>query len=167
MKDIDLTIGDWTAQVTGIPRDLCRRRWQTDPPAQPLREVDWCALGTISVDTDPDAVITPGYIAVNGVFDVLFSFYGPHAMDNALLLRVGVYDRTYLEDANIFIGRAGTVRRVSAIINNLTLNRADIELRFNIREKYEHDERYVVSSSGVIHTDEGFVTTFDTERVKQ
>lgn len=169
-RDLDLIFGDWVSQVTGIPRNLCRRRWQESAPTQPPRDTDWCAVGVTQID--PDQNTQAGYVAddytvrMHETISVLFSFYGLNATQNAMTMRVGLtvdYNRGVLTNNGIVFLRSSPPVRVPAIINQLTLMRTDVTVQFRRQEKRVFPIKSVLSSQGTIDTSDGLSLTFDTE----
>ena len=172
-RDLDLIFGDWVSQVTGIPRNLCRRRWQESAPTQPPRDTDWCAVGVTQLD--PDQNMQAGYVdddytvRMHETISVLFSFYGLNATQNAMTMRVGLTvsgARDYLTNNGIVFLRSSPPVRVPAIINQLTLMRTDINVQFRRQEKRVFPIKSVLSSQGTIDTSDGLSLTFDTEAAK-
>lgn len=172
-RDLDLIFGDWVSQVTGIPRNLCRRRWQESAPTQPPRDTDWCAVGVTQLD--PDQNTQAGFVAddytvrMHEAISVLFSFYGLNATQNAMTMRVGLTvsgARDYLTNNGIVFLRSSPPVRVPAIINQLTLMRTDINVQFRRQEKRVFPINSVLSSQGAIETSDGLPLTFDTEAAK-
>ena len=159
-RDLDLIFGDWVSQVTGIPRNLCRRRWQESAPTQPPRDTDWCAVGVTQLD--PDQNTQAGFVAddytvrMHETISVLFSFYGLNATQNAMTARIGLnisYNRGVLNDNGIGFLRASPPVRVPAIVNQLTLQRTDITMQFRRQEMRVFPINSVLSSDGTIITD--------------
>lgn len=172
-KDLDLILGDWVSDVTGIPRNLCRRRWQESPPTQPPRDTDWCAVGVTQVDTDQNTWQgfdgTEYAVRMHETISALFSFYGPNATQNALTLRMCLtvdYNRGALTENGIAFLRSSPSVRVPAIINQLALMRTDVTVQFRRQEKRIFPIKTVISSQGTIMTDDGISSTFNTEDVK-
>lgn len=172
-KDLDLILGDWVSAVTGIPRNLCRRRWQESPPTQPARDTDWCAVGVTQTETDQNDWQgfdgTDYTVRMHETITALFSFYGPNAQQNAMTLRIGLtvdYNKAALTENGIAFLRASPAVRVPAIVNQLTLMRSDITVQFRRQEKRIFPIQTVLSSQGTITTDDGISSTFDTEDVK-
>lgn len=172
-RDLDLIFGDWVSQVTGLPRNLCRRRWQESAPTQPPRDTDWCAVGVTQID--PDQNTQAGYVSddytvrMHETISVLFSFYGPNATQNAMTMRVGLtidYNRGALTNNGIVFLRSSPPVRVPAIINQLTLMRTDVTVQFRRQEKRVFPIKSVLSSQGTIDTSDGLSLTFDTEAAK-
>lgn len=172
-RDLDLIFGDWVSQVTGLPRNLCRRRWQESAPTQPPRDTDWCAVGVTQLD--PDQNTQAGYVSddytvrMHETISVLFSFYGLNATQNAMTMRVGLtidYNRGILTNNGLVFLRSSPPVRVPAIINQLTLMRTDINVQFRRQEKRVFPIKSVLSSQGSIDTSDGLPLTFDTEAAR-
>lgn len=172
-RDLDLIFGDWVSQVTGLPRNLCRRRWQESAPTQPPRDTDWCAVGVTQIE--PDQNIWAGFVGddytvrMHETISVLFSFYGLNATQNAMTMRVGLtidYNRGILTNNGLVFLRSSPPVRVPAIINQLTLMRTDVNVQFRRQEKRVFPIKSVLSSQGSIDTSDGLSLTFDTEAAR-
>ena len=168
--NLDLLLGDWISQLTGLPRNLCRRRWQESPPVQPARDTDWCALGVTTVTPDQNIAATfkdnVYTLHLHETIEALFSFYGINASQNAMSLRVGLNigaNRTFLTNNGMTFLRSSDVRRVPAIINQLTLMRSDISMQFRRQEQRTYPIQSVLVSDGYITTTDGFNCKFSTE----
>ena len=172
-RDLDLIFGDWVSQVTGLPRNLCRRRWQESAPTQPPRDTDWCAVGVTQLE--PDQNTQAGFVdddytvRIHETISVLFSFYGLNATQNAMTMRMGLtidYNRGLLTNNGLVFLRSSPPVRVPAIINQLTLMRTDVNVQFRRQEKRMFPIKSVLSSQGTIDTSDGLSLTFDTEAAR-
>lgn len=152
--------------ITALPGKLVRPRWQAVPPAQPEASVDWCAVGVSHISGDFDAVIThkphghavpteqdghdgqralgslgESLLTRNEELEVLCSFYGPHRIGYATLLRDGLalsQNRAVLRRAGIVLGFVGTIRPAPAFIHQQWVQKADVPLtlRREVRRVY-------------------------------
>ena len=144
---LDAILQGLVVGVTGLPGPLVRPRWQPIPPQQPASTTDWCAIGV--VDEDPEPTVAISHIGrdtsgnnPNGysksiswmTITVLASFYGPNARGNAALLRDGLViaqNRESLFGLDIaLVERPGKATFVPEIINEQTIRRVDIDMRF-------------------------------------
>lgn len=169
-RDLDLIFGDWVSQVTGLPRTLCRRRWQESPPTQPDRDTDWCAVGVTEIRPDQNTASdwdgTNYTVRMHETIVVLFSFYGLNATQMAMTMRMGLnvgVNREFLLGNGIVFLRASNPVRVPAIVNKLTLQRTDIPVQFRRQEKRVFPVNSVLSSNGTFQFDGVISSTFDTE----
>src|SRR6516225_1986045 len=126
--------------ITALPGNMVRPRWQPNPPKQPEPTVSWCALG-IAVQTLDDGPAIVHNSAGNGSdtyirheqIDLLASFYGPNAMQNAQLLSDGLaipqnLEQLKAQDMNSV--DTGQIRAAPDLINEQWVRRYDLELTF-------------------------------------
>ena len=139
--DLDLVIGDVVSQIIGMDRDLCRRRWQQSPPLQPDRDTDWCAVGVTSIEPDQNVaaeLVGEVYtVHLHETVDVLLSFYGLNATQNAMTFKVGIalgINRGILNDNGLAFLRVSEVRRIPATTHQLTLMRTDVSVQYRSHE---------------------------------
>lgn len=172
-RDLDIIFGDFISQITGLSRNLCRRRWQENPPPQPDRNMDWCALGIVDIEPDindykyfQDGIgLTVGF---HETLSLLVSFYGPNATLNAMNLRIGLtlsQNRIILSEHGMAFMNATNPVRFPELINRLFLPRTDITLKIRRHEKRIYPIKSAVSSDGVI-TAEYVKQSFTTENIK-
>jgi hypothetical protein len=160
--------------VTAIPGNLVRPRWQPVPPPQPEAGTDWCAIGV--TDEDPEPNVSTVHTATgngfsttyeNDIVTVLASFYGPTARGNANLLRsgmmVGQNRETLLVNTNLaLMAIPGKSTFVPEIVNNVTVRRVDIEMRFRRRTILVWPIENLLAAKGTIATDDGAQQPFYT-----
>lgn len=152
--------------VCGLPGNLVRPRWQPTPPVTPEANVDWCALGI--VDEDPEFNISLVHSGAgdgsstsidNDVLTILVSFYGPNARGNAKSLRTGLMipqNRETLGAAGLSLMEIqGKSLFVPAIINQQTLRRVDISMRFRRRTSLTWAILNLLQMQGSIVSDTG------------
>lgn len=149
--------------ITALPGNMVRPRWQPNPPKQPEPTVNWCALG-IAVQTPDDgpAIVHNGssngsdtYIRHEQI-DVLASFYGPNAMQNAQLLSDGLAIPQNLEqlkanDMNSV--DTGQIRAAPDLINEQWVRRYDIELTFRRKIARTYSVLNILTAQGTVQTD--------------
>ncbi|MGF6837063.1 hypothetical protein QF001_000930 [Paraburkholderia youngii] len=146
--------------ITGLPGNMVRPRWQPNPPKQPEPTTNWCALG-IAVQTldDGPAIIHNG--AGNGSdtyirheqIDVIASFYGPNAMQNAQLLADGLAIPQNLEqlkanDMNSV--DTGEIRAAPDLINEQWVRRYDMQLTFRRKITRAYNVLTILTATGTI-----------------
>jgi hypothetical protein len=130
--------------ITGLPGTVVFPRWQVNPPKQPERNVDWCAIGVMLSTTDGTPSITHNPNGGQGnvgsdVFvdheelEVLASFYGPYAKLYAATLRDGIkvpQNTEGLALVNIRWVECGPIRPVPELFNQQWIHRQDMALVF-------------------------------------
>jgi hypothetical protein len=148
--------------ITGLPGNMVRPRWQATVPKQPEPTVNWCALG-ISVQTldDGPAIIHNGtsngsdtYIRHEQI-DVLASFYGPGAMQNAQLLSDGLaipqnLEQLKAQDMNSV--DTGPIRPAPDLINQQWVRRYDLELTFRRKITRTYAVLNILTAQGTVQT---------------
>jgi len=162
--------------ITGLPGSMVRPRWQDNPPNQPPKSANWCAMG-VNVYTpqnypyifhDPNAAGGMGQDVMLdwSTFEVLASFYGPAAVANAGRLRRGCYIDQNLDTLiinGINLREVGEQRNIPDIFNNQYVDRCDVSLIMS-RETISHFPiRNIISASTVLITDTGASITADTD----
>ena len=127
--------------VTGLNGTLVRPRWQTRPPPTPEPNTDWAAIGIDHESSEPNISLVH-LSAVDGssvsyrsdIITVLVSFYGPTARGFGNLLRDGLMipqNRETLYNSGLaLMAIPGDLVFVPEIVNNQTLRRADMFIRF-------------------------------------
>lgn len=148
--------------ITGLPGNMVRPRWQPNPPKQPEPTVNWCALG-IAVQTPDDgpAIVHNG--AGNGSdtyirheqIDVLASFYGPNAMQNAQLLSDGLaipqnLEQLKAQDMNSV--DTGKIIPAPDLLNEQWIRRYDLTLTFRRKITRTYAVLNLLSAQGTIQT---------------
>lgn len=154
--DLDKIFQAAVRQITGLPGDLVRPRWQPNPPKQPEPHIDWCAIGITVTTPDDSPAIT--HHAENGGFSrltrhegiqLLASFYGPHCKSIAARLRDGIGIPQNMEALRAFtIGLVdiGEIRAFPELLNQQWVRRADMPLRFNRKITRDYAIRNVIAA---------------------
>ncbi|MFL9943733.1 phage neck terminator protein [Paraburkholderia graminis] len=149
--------------ITALPGNMVRPRWQPNPPKQPEPTVNWCALG-VSVQTPDDgpAIVHNGtgngsdtYIRHEQI-DVLASFYGPNAMQNAQLLSDGLAIPQNLEQlkaSDMNSVDTGQIRAAPDLINEQWVRRFDIQLTFRRKITRTYAVLNILTAQGTVQTD--------------
>ena len=167
------------AGVSGLDPTLVRPRWQPIPPNTPDVTVDWCAVGITRVESDWDPVRLhysqePGYNRLHRheIVTYLCSFYGPHAVEFAGVLRDGLFieqNRAVLRVNAAGLVEVSEVRRTADLFREQFRDRFDLDvvLRREVRRVYLI--RNLLRSRGpIIANDFGdrvIETEFDTDEV--
>lgn len=152
--------------VTGLVGNLVRPRWQPKPPAQPEPNVDWCAIGVVDEDPEPNIALAhsgdgngSSTSFDNDIVSVLASFYGPTARGNAKRLRTGLMiaqnRETLLANGLALMEIPGKTIFVPEIFNNQTVRRADLPIRFRRRTAMVWPIDNIVEFQGSIATEDG------------
>ena len=157
--------------ITALPGNMVRPRWQPNPPKQPEPTVNWCALG-IAVQTldDGPAIVHNG--AGNGSdtyirheqIDVLASFYGPNAMQNAQLLSDGLaipqnLEQLKAQDMNSV--DTGQIRAAPDLINEQWVRRYDLELTFRRKITRTYSVLSILTANGTIQASTPLTSTIN------
>ena len=156
--------------VVGLPGAMVRPRWQPSPPPMPEANVDWCAIGVVDeesefnislVHSSASAAFPSGYSTSydNDIVSVLATFYGPTARGLAKRLRTGLMipqNREFLYATGLQLMEIpGKTLFVPEIINQITLRRADITLRFRRRTTLNWSILNILQMVGSIVSDSG------------
>lgn len=162
-KDLDRFLQQFVVGITGMTPTAVRPRWQLEPPNTPELPDSWAAVGVH--DRRADTFATERHRATgdgeNIVFrqeflDVLVSFYGPDAGQNAALLRDGLsvaQNREALTNANISLTSTGDVLRAPTLVGSRWQNRCDITLYLARAVLRVYPVLSLASAHGTIITD--------------
>lgn len=128
------------------PASLVRPAYQENPPASPDRSVSWIAFDVNQSIPDANAYIgltndEETLYSRNEALEVLCTFYGPAAMDNAALVRDGLQlsqNREALRAANMAFVDVGPIQQGSDLVNGkfLRVYRMTVNLRRQIQREY-------------------------------
>ena len=120
------------AGIVGLDPSLVRPRWQTVPASEPMRSVNWCAIGAQNLIQDAGP-----YFGQDGdqtsmqrhlLIEAMASFYGPAARTNAGLLRDGLSveaNRYILRSVGIGIHSLDSTIRMPELIGMEWRDRVD------------------------------------------
>lgn len=142
----------WVAAVAYMDGTLVRPRWQLEPPNLPDINSDWATLGIIEtrpIGPYPAVIRHPTLNDGDGAdevqrqeeFDLLVSFYGPHAGAYASNLHDGLaiwQNYSALRLAGMAFVEIGVTTRVPELIRQQWVDRADklLTIRRFIRRFY-------------------------------
>jgi hypothetical protein len=152
--------------VVGLPGNLVRPRWQIVPPTQPEAGTDWCAVGLIDEESEPNISLIHNAAGDGSstsidvdIITVLASFYGPTARGNAKTLRTGLMiaqNREFLFNTGLALMEApGKSRPLPDLVNQQTLRRVDISMRFRRRTVLNWAILNLLQMEGALITDNG------------
>lgn len=148
---LDAIFQSLVTNVTGLPSDMVRPRWQPTTPKQPEPSINWCAIGIISAAPDDgpwisyDPAHNVGPLFRHEQLEVLSSFYGPNSKTFAALLRDGLsvpQNCEVLLASLIRFVSSDVIRAAPEFINQQWVKRQDMMLTF--RRKIERT--YLINS---------------------
>ena len=160
--------------LSGIDGTLVRPQWQAEPPKMPDINTDWLSFGVR--ETGPDA---NGYLWTNDAeetvykrhaqLEVICSFYGPAASENAAIVRDGFQipdNLVALRSANMGFTGTSPEQRVPEPINGRFFNRVDVAIALRREIQRIYPIVTLLSASGTVHTvtgDEEYLLGWDTD----
>lgn len=168
----DSVLQEVVVGITGLTGSLVVPRWQPVTPTEPDVTTDWCAIGITSIKPDENVSILHhpdglGYdeMRQQETVDVLASFFGPNAYNNASILRDGLYlpqNREALFFKHIGLLEVGTLVQIPDLVNQNWRRRVDVPftLRRMVTRIYAIES--LVEAVGTIQDDNGRVEPFDT-----
>lgn len=162
--DLDKVFQRAVVGVTAMPGDLVRPRWQPVTPKQPDPSVDWCAIGVTvrRVQDGPSIVHSPAgdgsdTLSRHEDIDTAFTFYGPNAQKNAMLLRDGLFLPQNIEalklDGVSFID-CGDLRAIPELFNQQWIKRYDLGATFRRQVTRTYQVLNIVSADPILVSDE-------------
>jgi hypothetical protein len=156
------------AGISGLPGNLVRPRWQPDPPAQPPKATDWCAVGITTTKSEPFTTSVHNGAGNGGdgtsteyrdvEMTVLASFYGPNAASNAAILRDGFaiqQNRAAMLMLGLAFVRPERLTNASGLVNAENLNRYDLEFTIRRRDARTYAVPNIRTAIGTIETAHG------------
>jgi hypothetical protein len=148
------------AGVTGMDPTMVRPRWQNEPPNLPDLNSDWVAVGVTETRVDPnpwighsDAGEGDDLLQEHEISVVLCTFYGPNAGLYASYLRRGLYvwqNRAVLRANAVGLVETTELARVPEIIQNIWINRIDVNLILRREIRYNYPVRTLLRAQGEI-----------------
>lgn len=172
-QDLDDFMQQAVAGITGLPGNLVRPRWQVEPPTLPPLTTDWCAVGVTTSTPlgfpfaaevfDPTAAPN-GFVRQTDTeeFDVLCSFYGPHADGNAVALRQGLMvaqNREAFQLLDMGLIQTSGRTRVPELLKQQYLMRVDITFSMRRLVHQVYPVLFFLSTPLAETTDTGYRTT--------
>lgn len=167
-QSLDDFLQQVVAGVTGLDQSLVRPRWQAEPPTLPPLTTDWAAIG-VTKSTPLGFPYAREIVGADGVagfsqqsdqeeFDLLCSFYGPHADGNAVALRGGLMvhqNRECLQIANIGLITVGGRTRVPTLLKTEYLMRVDTTATFRREVRHFYPVLFYLSAPFKLIMDDG------------
>lgn len=133
---LDIQMQRVVSGITGIAGNLVRPRWQPDPPDQPARTVDWCAVGITGFSQDYGTYnrhISAGdgrdETETYETLELLTTFYGPASSGMAAIFRDGLWvpqNREALRTDGMALLDVGRVTVLGELVNQEYIRRADL-----------------------------------------
>lgn len=163
----DGVLHDLVVGCTGLPGRLVRPRWQPTPIAEPEVATDWCAIGVVDETPESMPFVThrgaddggqgADFVQVNDEVQVLASFYGPNARQNAKALRNGLMvaqNRELLTRLNMgLVAMPSPARFIPAIVSMQTQRRVDVTFAIRRADVIQVPVRNIATVQGVLNTD--------------
>jgi len=151
------------AGITGLPSDLVRPLWQTEPPARPDLSKDWCAFGVTGIEVDPNPWVWHDENADGGlgcdmlqehqVDTIQVSFFGPNCHQYASFLRRGIFiwqNRAVLRANNAGLVEMTSINRSAELIHNQWVDRVDTDLVIRREIRYNYNDRTLLRAQAEI-----------------
>ena len=138
------------SELTELPGNLVRPRWQPVMPTQPPADVTWAAIGVTQVEADEYPYIKHiGNVTMPGAtgpgmdqmqrhltITTLVSFYGPEADDKAGEFRDALYvglNYGPVFDLGLKLRTVHDLSRAPEIINQQWIDRVDLQIEFRVQ----------------------------------
>jgi hypothetical protein len=147
--------------LTGMPGNMVRPRWQTTVPKQPEPNVNWCAVGVMDIEPDPNPYEhlnddgSESFIR-HEILPVLCSFYGPSAMSNAAQARDGIYvsqNNAMLDQHEMGLVEASRIIPAPELLNQQWVRRYDLTIRIRRRIVRTYQILSVLSAQATVDSD--------------
>lgn len=154
--------------VTGLLAGNVRPRWQKNPPEIPASNVDWCAFGVteisgghpyqvqVQVQVDDDLFDTKANLVRDELLTCQASFYGENSGLYAERLVLGssiAQNREALYLQGFSVISATTILRSAELVNDVWLDRQDIEIIFGRRVVVEYNVLHFLGAAGTMETE--------------
>lgn len=136
--DLDAIIQAWIRDLTGLPGDVVRPRWQPTPPPQPPQDVNWLSLGCLNQALSDYHYIeqiddNTAVLHRHETMEYLLTFYGPNASGLAIGLRdraMVTQNRDFLNQHGIAIMHIGNANNTPLLANEMYRGRCDLPIHF-------------------------------------
>lgn len=157
---------DYVVGVTGLIAGNVRPRWQKNPPEIPASDVDWCAFGIteisgghpyqVQVQVDDDSFDTKANLVRDELLTCQASFYGENSglYSERLVLGSSIAqnrEALYLQGFSVI--SATTILRSAELVNDVWLDRQDIEIVFGRRVVVEYNVLHFLGAAVTLETE--------------
>lgn len=135
--DLDIIFQGLVKSITGLDGQYVRPRWQPKPPKQPLPEVNWCAVGVLTVNSDYSLTMPHDKLSAYELLEVSTTFYGPASRGYAQLLRDGVQipqNNEAIRKHGIVYHSFSPIRPCPEYVNEQWIRRHDLMIYFKRKE---------------------------------
>lgn len=150
--------------VTGLMAGNVRPRWQKNPPEIPASNVDWCAFGITEisgghpyqVQVNVGGEETKANLIRDELITCQASFYGENSglYSERLVLGSSIAqnrEALYLQGFSVI--SATTILRSAELVNDVWLDRQDIEIVFGRRVVVEYNVLHFLGAAGTLETE--------------
>lgn len=157
--DLDAIIQAWVRDMTGLPGDLVRPRWQSTPPPAPPQDVNWVSLGCQQQvlndyhymgQVDADTAL----LQRHETMEYLFTWYGANASGLSIGFRdraMVTQNRDYIESFGIKLMHIGNANNTPLLVNEVYRPRCDQPVHFRRQIDTLFPIKSLLSAPFVIH----------------
>lgn len=136
--DLDAIVQAWVRDMTGLPGDMVRPRWQPTPPPQPPQDVNWVSMGCLQqvlsdyhtmVQIDDDTA----ELQRHETCEYLFTWYGPNASGLSIGFRdraMVTQNRDFLAAHGLAVFHIGNANNTPLLANEIYRGRCDQPVHF-------------------------------------
>lgn len=169
---LDAILQQLIVNLTGLPGNMVRPRWQETPPQEPCLTDNWAAIGVTTISPDG---YTPSIthsasgdtLTRHEKIEVLASFYGPSGQMNAAMARDGIFidqNMEALKALGFGFVDVGPIRSVPELTNQRWRRRYDFTLTLRRKVVRVYPVLDLASAELVINSDApSFTETVDVE----
>lgn len=169
-QDLYRVLQQWVSQVSTLPGEQVRPRWQVEPPNLPDAGVPWAAvgIGSRSADTYPYQGNNPldghetGWMQRQETLSLLCSFYDIGSYGQADLYASMMRDGAVLSQnvstllaQGINVAYVGDLTPVPSLLKEVWQYRIDLEIVMRRQIERRYPVLSVLSATGSIKTDVG------------
>jgi len=126
------------ADITSLPGQMVRPRWQDEPPPVPGIKENWCAFGIKATRSDDGPYFKQNNENMDNIrhesIELLLSFYGPQGQHFANLFKDGLaipQNIAQIRAHKIKFTGCGEVITAPDFLNNQYVHRYDLSATFN------------------------------------
>ena len=174
---LDNLIQGSIVNITGLPANMVRPRYQPEPATQPPFNTNWAAFGIVSYDNDVFPAITFNPAGNNGngtntverdeLITVGLSFYGPNNYQNISAYREGIQidaNRWDIAAQNTALVSVGQIVNLPALLKDQWVKRLDTKVIFRRRVSRTYNVAFLLGNTVGIQTSAGFTDTVNTSQ---